>query len=148
MTVRNLICLFLYPSVVRWSADPLSTGYWLFSVSELICILVRLRWGQFCHQISHVSKHAHLSILFPGCSVASQHEGYESKYESWLYFLTKGMNWGLKALIPTYSRVVSIKSSVRLSNLKYHTFLWGVKGIRIAFQVYLLLEGMGGPEKD
>ena len=55
---------------------------------------------------------------------------------------------GPTALIPTYSQVVSIKSSVRLSNLKYYTSLWSVIGIRIAFQVYLLLEDMGGPEKD
>ena len=53
-----------------------------------------------------------------------------------------------EALIPTYSQVVSIKSSVGLSNLKCYTSLWSVKGIRIAFQVYLFLEDMGGPEKD
>ena len=55
---------------------------------------------------------------------------------------------GPEALIPAYSQVVLIKSSIRLSNLKYYTFLWSVKGVRIAFQVYLLLEDMGGPEKD
>ena len=55
---------------------------------------------------------------------------------------------GPKALIPTYSQVVSIKPNIGLSNLKYYTSMWSVKGIRIAFQVYLLLKDMGGPEKD
>ena len=122
MTVRNLICLFLYPSVVRWSADLLSTGYWLFSVSELICIPVRLRWGQFCHQISCVSKHAPLySVSCLLCSFPIQR--VQIKIRIMALFSNQRYKLGSEALIPTYSRVISIKTSVRLSNLKYFTFL-------------------------
>ena len=46
----------------------------------------------------HVSPDVLLSILFPVCSLIFQHKGYESKYEFWLYFSTKGMNQGLKLL--------------------------------------------------
>ena len=147
MTVRNLTCLSLYPSVVRWSADLLSTGYWLFSVSELICIVVRLRRGQFYHQISCVSKHALLySASCLQCSFPTQRVQIEIQIMA--LFSNQRYKSGPEALVPTYSQVVSIKSSVGLSNLKYYTSLWSVKGIRIAFQVYLLLEDMGGPEKD
>ena len=116
-------------------------------MSELICILVRLRWGQFCYQISHVSKQASLySVSCLQCSSPTQRVWIEI----WIIalFCNQRYKSGPKALIPTYSQVVSIKSSVGLSNLKYYTSMWSVKGIRIAFQVCLLLEDMGGPEKD
>ena len=55
---------------------------------------------------------------------------------------------GSEAFVPTYFQVVSIKLSVESSDFKHYTSLWCVKGIKIAFQVYLLLEDVGGPEKD
>ena len=108
MTVGNLVCLFLYPSVVRRSGDLISTDYWFFSVSELICILMRLWQDQFCHQFSCISKHAPLySVSCLQCDFPSQ--GYKLKYKSWLYFLTKGTKLRTETLIPTYYQVVSIK---------------------------------------
>ena len=55
---------------------------------------------------------------------------------------------GPEAFIPTYYQVVLIKLSAESTNFKHYTSLWSVKGIKIAFQVYLLLEDVGGPEKD
>ena len=54
---------------------------------------------------------------------------------------------GPKAVIPTCSQVVSIILSGELSNSS-GKLLYSAKGTKIAFQVYLLLEYVGGPEKD
>ena len=142
MTVGDLICLSLYPSVVRWWADLLSTGYWLFSMSELICILVRLRQGQFCCQISCVSKHTPLySVSCLQCSFSTQ--GVQIEIQIMALFSNQRYKSRPKALVPTYSQVVSVKSSVRLSNLKYYTSLWSTKGIRTAFSSIFAFGGYG-----
>ena len=52
---------------------------------------------------------------------------------------------GSKAVICTCSQVVSIMLSGELSNSSDTPFCVGTK---IAFQVYLLLEYVGGPEND
>ena len=36
----------------------------------------------------------------------------------------------------------------RVVKLKWYTSLCSVEGTKVAFQVYLLLEDVGGPEKD
>ena len=114
MTVRNLICLPLYPWVVRWSADLLSTDYWLFSVSELIFILVKL--GQSCLLPNfHMFSSAHLSILFPVCSVNFPTQRVWIKIQIMALFSNQKYEFGPKAVIPTYSQVISIKLSGGLS---------------------------------
>ena len=113
-----------------------------FSVSELICILVRLRQGQFCCQISCASKHTPLySVSCLQCSSPTQRVWIEI----WIMALFSNQRYELRpeALVPTHSQVVSIKSSVGLSNLKYYTSMWSVKGVRIAFQVYFAFGGYG-----
>ena len=55
---------------------------------------------------------------------------------------------GPKAVISTCSQVVSIMLSGELSNSSDTPFCVVLKALRIAFQVYLLLEHVGGPEKD
>ena len=116
-------------------------------MSELICILVRLRQGQFATKFSCASKHTPLYYVFClQCSFPMQKVRIEIQIMA--LFSNQRYESGPKALVPTYSQVVSIKSNIGLSNLKYYTSMWSVKGIRIAFQVYLLLKDMGGPEKD
>ena len=71
--------------------------HWLLVI---FCVRAHLHTGETKAELFttkfHVFSSAHLSILFPACSVTFQHKVYELKYESWLYFLTKSMNWGLK----------------------------------------------------
>ena len=142
---------FVYFYTLEWSDGQLFTDYWSFSVSELICIPGKS--GQSCFATNlHVSKCAPLwvwsSILSPACNVSLQHKGYKSKYKFWLYFSTKGTNWGPKAVISTCSQVVSITLSGELSNSSGTLLLYSAEGTKIAFQEYLLLEYVGGPEKD
>ena len=71
--------------------------HWLLVI---FCVRAHLHTGETKVELFaakfHVFSSMHLSILFPGYSVTFQHKGYKSKYESWLYFLTKSTNWGLK----------------------------------------------------
>ena len=118
----------------------------------IFCIRVHLHTREirselFCCQF-HMSSGAPLSILLLACNLIFQHKGYKSKYEFWLYFSTKGMNRGPKAVIPTCSQVISIMLSGELSNSSDTLLLCSAEGTKVAFQVYLLLENVGGPEKD
>ena len=58
------------------------------------------------------------------------------------------MNWDLKLLISTMFSSGFHHVKWRAVKLKWYTFLCSAEGTKIAFQVYLLLEHVGGPEKD
>ena len=94
-----------------------------------------------CHMFPSVL----LSILFPAYSLIFQHKGYESKYKSWLYFSTKGMNWGLKLLYLLVLKWSQSCLSGELSNLS-GTLLCEHQD---SFFKYIYpWEDVGGPEKD
>ena len=63
-------------------------------------------------------------------------------------FFNQRYELGPKAVISTCSQVVSIMFKWRAVKLKWYTFLCSAEGTKIAFQVYLLLEYVGGPEKN
>ena len=58
------------------------------------------------------------------------------------------MNWGLKLLYLLVLKWSQSYLSGELSNSSGTLVLYSAEGTKIAFQVYLLLEYVGGPEKD
>ena len=98
--------------------------------------------GQFCHQISCVFKCTPLySVSCLLCNFWTQR--VQTEIQIMALFSNQKYESEPEALIPTYSQTILIKLSVGLSKS-----LWSVRGVTIAFQAYLLLEDMGGPEKD
>ena len=75
-------------------------------------------------------------------------QGVQIKIQILALFFNQRYELGPKAVIPTCSQVVSIILSGELSNSSGTLLLYSAEGTKIAFQVYLLLEYVGGPEKD
>ena len=75
-------------------------------------------------------------------------QGVQIKIRILALFFNQRYKSGPKAVISTCSQVVSIILSGELSNSSGTLLLYSAEGTKIAFQVYLLLEYVGGPEKD
>ena len=132
--------------MVRWSAGLLFTDYWSFSVSELICIPEKSGWSFLATNL-HVSKCAPLySVSCLQSNFPTQ--GVQIKIQILALFFNQRYESGPQAVISTCSQVVSIILSGELSNSNDTLPLCSAEGTKVAFQVYLLLENVSGPEKD
>ena len=137
--------------MVRWSAGLLFTDYWLFSVSEFICILEKSGQSCFAANFTCLQVCSSLSLKLYSVSCLQSNfptQGVQIKIQILALFSNQRYKLGPKAIISTCSQVVSIILSGDLSNSSGTFLLYSAEGTKIAFQVYLLLEHVGGPEKD
>ena len=130
--------VYFYTWVVRWSADLLSTDYWLFFHVRAHLHTGEIKAGLFATKF-HVFSSVHLSILFPAYSVTSQHKGVQIEIWIMALFFNQMYESGLKAVISTCFSSDLNQVKWRVVKLKWYTSLWSVRDTKIAFFKYIYL---------
>ena len=126
---------------------------WLFVIfSVRVHLHIReIRSELFCHQFTCLQVCSSLSLKIYSVSYLQSYsltQGVWIKIWILALFFNQRYESGPKAVIPTCSQVVSIILSGELSNSSDTLLLYSAEGTKIAFQVCLLLEHVGGPKKD